>query len=191
MRTVRRTVSFASATLSRGNLGDGKEVHMKAMMGVATVVGVLVMPAAAGAATTKCRIEKPARPTYGSREDFHGPVRISHLVAKNLPRHHTFGGSPCATANRLAWEYEFQLTNPEAEAESKGLPLTLETAASNQPGREVPRYDWVVEETGLKEPRCNVFSYTATFTEGRQSVSLHAVVHLNFQEPCRRARRRA
>jgi hypothetical protein len=43
---------------------------------------------------------------------------------------------------------------------------------------------WVVEETGLKESQCNVLSYTATFTEGRQSVSLHAVVHLNFQPPC-------
>jgi hypothetical protein len=162
---------------------------MKAMMGVAAVVGLLIAPSAAGATTTKCRIEKPARPSYGSREDFPGPVRISHLVAKNLPKYHTFGGSPCATASRLAWEYEFQLDNPEVEDENRGMPPTfLETPASNRPGREVPRLHWVVEETGLKEPQCNVLSYTATFTEGRQSVSLHAVVHLNFQPPCHHGR---
>jgi hypothetical protein len=138
----------------------------------------------ASAATTRCRIEKPARPTYGSPEDVTGPVRISHLVAKNLPRHHTLGGSPCATANRLAWEYEFQLTNPEAEGEHKGPPQVLETAASNQPGREVPRLEWSVEETGLQEPRCNTFSYTVTFTYERQRVSLHAVVRHNASEPC-------
>jgi hypothetical protein len=161
---------------------------MKAMMGVAAVVGVLIAPSAAGATTTKCRIEKPARPTYGSREDFPGPVKISHLVAKNLPKHHTFGGSPCATANRLAWEYEFELDDPEAQDNRYSLPPTsLETPASNRPGREVPRLHWAVEETGLKE-RCNVLSYTATFTEGRQSVSLHAVVHLILQPPCRHGR---
>jgi hypothetical protein len=159
---------------------------MKAMVVVVAVVGFLMASSAASATTTKCRIEKPARPTYGSTEEFWGPVRISHLVAKNLSRHHTPGGSPCATANQLAWEYEFQLTNPEAEAERKGQPPeVLETKASNQRGREVPRLEWVVEETPRKEPRCNTFSYNVTFVQGRQRVSLHAVVQLNFQEPCR------
>lgn len=159
---------------------------MKAIVGLAASLGVLLAAIPANAHTTRCRIERPARPSYGSTEELRGPVRISHLVAKNLPRRHTLGGSPCATANRLAWKYEFELTNPEAEAENKGEPQFLETAASNQPGREVPQLEWGITETGLKEPRCNTYSYTATFTQGRQSVSLHAVEHLNEQEPCRR-----
>lgn len=159
---------------------------MKGIVGLVALLGVLFAPSAANAATIKCRIEKPARPSYGSTDELTGPVRISHLVAKNLPRHHTLGGSPCATANRLAWRYEFELTNPEAEAENKGKPQFLETAASNQPGREVGQLEWGIQETGLEEPRCNTYSYTATFTSGRQRVSLHAVEHLNEQEPCRR-----
>jgi hypothetical protein len=160
---------------------------MKVLVGVAAAVGVLLAPTAAGA-TTRCRIQKPARPSYGSSEEITGPVKISHLVAKNLPRHHTLGGSPCATANRLAWKYEFEMTNPGAESENKGRPTDLETAASNQPGREAPQLVWSIEETGLKEPRCNTYSYTATFSNGRQSVSVHVLLQLNEQPPCRRTR---
>ena len=102
-------------------------------------------------------------------------------MAKDLPRHHTLGGSPCATANRLAWQYESQVTNPEAEAENKGKPQVLETEASAQPGREVPKLAWHVEETGLKEPpgRGTNFSYTATFSDGRQRVSVRVLWHDN------------
>jgi hypothetical protein len=162
---------------------------MKAILGLAAAAGVLLAPTTASAATTKCRIEKPARPSYGSAEEITGPVKISHLVAKNLPRHHTLGGSPCATANRLAWTYEFEMTNPGAEAENKGRPQDLETAASNQPGHEAPQLVWSIEETGLKEPRCNIYSYTATFSNGRQSVSVRVLLQLNEQPPCHRWRR--
>jgi hypothetical protein len=102
-----------------------------------------------------------------------------HLVAKNLPRDDTLGASPSATANRLAWECEVQLTNPEAEAENKRAPQFLVTDPSNLPGREVPGLVWAVQETGFGEPQRNNITYIAGFTYGRQRVSLRAVLDLS------------
>ena len=73
------------------------------------------------------------------------------------------------------------MTNPEVEAENKGKPQVLETKASNQPGREVPALTWAIEETGLTEPRGRGtnFSYTATFSRGRERVSVRVLWHDN------------
>ena len=147
--------------------------------GLASALALLVAAATpASAATKHCRIEKPARPAYGTWESGYGTIKISHLVAKNLPQHQTLGGSPCATANWLAYQYEDAVTNPEVQAENKGMPQSLETYATSQAGSEVPKLEWQIAETSLKEERGNHLSYTATFTHGRERVSLHAVRHL-------------
>ncbi len=57
---------------------------------------ILMAPSGASAATTRCRIERPARVTVGSLAS---TVEISDLTATNLPKYRTLGGSRCATAN--------------------------------------------------------------------------------------------
>jgi hypothetical protein len=145
---------------------------------VAAVTLVAAAATSAGAATKHCRIEKPARPADGTWESGYGTIKISHLAAKDLPQHQTLGGSPCATANWLAYQYEEAVTNPEVQAENKGTPMALETYASNQSGREVPKLEWQIKETSSRELHGHRLSYTATFVHGRERVSLRAVQHL-------------
>lgn len=144
---------------------------MKHRIGLTALIAALIAPSAASAATARCRIEKPARATYGIATQNALEVKIDDLTATNLPKHHTFGGSPCATADRLAWSFEYELWS------KRERPGVLETDPDESLG--VPPLEWFpVYERGSEhyEGEYAVEHLTATFRHGHQRVSLRAQV---------------
>lgn len=138
---------------------------MRAIVGVVSATAVLMAPGAASAATTKCRIEKPARATWGQ-------VEVSDLIVTNLPKHRTLGGSPCATADWLTYDLEGVLRSGARK------PVLFETDDDDRSG--VPPLEWEAtynEEGYVKwEGDENAEGVSVTFSHGRQRVSVRALI---------------
>lgn len=129
---------------------------MKVIVGVVSATAVLMAPGAASAATTKCRIEKPARATYGSLSS---TVYLDHLTATDVPQRSE--GPQCALANELAFEFENHVI------EYGEAPGVLETDG----WEERAPVEFFPDGNELDFSECSEERETAIFTHGRQRVS--------------------
>jgi len=149
----------------------------KAIGVVAAIVVLMVVPSGASAATVRCRIEKPARVTYKGQQ---GQVlKLSDLTATNLPQRHTYGGSPCATANAIAWTWEFQVGSQEAEYE----PAPEAIATDDDELTRAPPLTWRIKKSygGEDGPECQ--RSTETFRHGHQRVAVRVLEEIDGK-PC-------
>lgn len=156
---------------------------MKAVLAAATMLLLVVLSSVANAATVRCRIEKPASIKWdGGLER----VGITNLAATNLPKGRGYE-APCASANRLAWEFEYHwgegeapsvLTTPPRQTEDRWQPIPWNVHYKNQGviGRlgeiEGVTITAEEEENGVEGPP--IEALTATFQYGSERVSLWA-----------------
>jgi hypothetical protein len=142
---------------------------MKIGVAIAAATAVLTAASGSSAATVRCRIEKPARATYGSPSS---TLYLSDLTATNLPKHRTLGGSPCATANWLAYEFEYEVIHKQQ------APGVLETDEDEPTG--APPLEWEPWSNSFRFLECSEEREIATFVHGHQRVSMRT--RLRYEE---------